>query len=504
MKFDVYFNTDLFVGREEEKKIWEKILEEKERSTRFLEFTGIAGQGKTELLKYFYSTTKKQTKCLAAYIDLEQAKFYRPEIYPIIKEIAGFFSGNIETYALSLKLDDKLLIYIEELRVYQQGLWGDPETADRNSIDRKEKELIQDFIAGLGELLSEYKIVLCFDSTECAYPAALQQLEDQILQVFIDNKNLIVVFAGHQRWGWTNRKVRRQVNRNRHHLEPLSREASGELIARLLNQEELAPEDKEYLLDKMWQLTLGHPYSSYKFLDFLSESFSKSLTNKIIEEHYSRSIEELVSKIVKNRVLEGVELSPNYPPPEIILSYLAPLRRIEFSTFHFILTRFLLDWFEDKPFLFFEELVAEFQTQTYIFTPWILGAGFDVEEVTRNLLLSDLRINRKEKFIEIQNALIEQYDHWIEQTGDASQIKNIIERLYHTSLLMTEEQEGNITEKITGQLQEYVNRYFTEDYTGSDIRVRDQIDRLKNALKRDKELQKMIDVTSLLKTIESI
>ncbi|RWX46245.1 hypothetical protein H206_00787 [Candidatus Electrothrix aarhusensis] len=503
MKTDIDFNPDLFINREDQKKIWKKLLEE-ESEDRLLEFTGIAGQGKTELLKYFYSETKKQEKCLAAYIDLEQAKFYRPEIYPIMQEIVQFFSGQEDAYAFLYKFNVQLQIYLEEFRGYQQKLWKDPDAADRKPLDRKEKELIQDFISGMSELLSEegYKIILCFDSTERAYQTAIQRLEEQVLEPLISRKNLIVVFAGQQRWGWTNRKLRRQIRR--HQLEPLSREASSELIVSLLKQKELNLEDEKYLLKKMWQLTLGHPFSSYKFLDSLSEGFTQSLTNQVIEKHYKRSIEELIDTVVKSRVLEKLELSHGYPPPEKILSYLAPLRRIEFSTFHFILSQFLPDPFKDKSFFFFEKLITEFQKQSYIFTPWILGAGFDVEPVIRNILLSDLRINHQEKFIEIQQALIDQYDRWIEQTGDASQIKNIVERLYHTALLMTEERVENITEKIAKKLKEYLNSYFTKEYIGNESLVRDQIGRLKNVLERDKELHRMIDAAKLLELIESV
>lgn len=126
-----------------------------------------------------------------------------------------------------------------------------------------------------------------------------------------------------------------------------------------------------------------------------------------------------------------------------------------------------------------------------------------MEPITRNILLADLRLNQKEKFFEIQHALIEQYERWIEQTRDASQIKNIIERLYHRTLLMKEEQkEGQIHETISEELKGFIGRIKLD--TGDPIQNRDQITRLKNALERDKELNEMIDVEKLIDIVQEI
>ncbi|WP_339138415.1 MAG: hypothetical protein WGN25_09070 [Candidatus Electrothrix sp. GW3-4] len=502
IKRDIEFDSDLFVNRKDEKELLGNILNGEEKEKHFLEFTGISGQGKTELLKYFFTETIKGKKWLAAYIDLNEPQFYRPEIYPILQEVVDDFSGKEKISSHFNNFNERLNSYIEELQKYHRQLWDVPETADRKPIDRKEEELLNGFTIILQDLLREYKIVICFDSTERACPSIIHRLEEQILLKFIDNNNFIAIFAGQQRWGWISPTLRRRVKR--HQMQRLSLRDTEEFVDRLLSQNHLSAENKSDLLNKLWMLTLGHPFSSYTFLDFLSAGFRKIVTAEIINEHYNRSIQELIDKVIKNRVLEKLELSSKYPSPEAILSCLAPLRRIEFSTFHFILSRFLPGSFKDQSFSFFHDLITEFQNKIHIFTPWTLGAGFDLEEVTRNILLLDLRINHKEKFIEIQRALIEQYDRWIEQTRDASQIKNIVERLYHTTLLMTEERVENITQNIAKKLKEYLNSYFTKEYIGDEYLVRDQIGRLKNVLERDKELCLMIDVTKLLEIIESV
>lgn len=347
----VEFNPDLFVNREPEKQLWRRVLEGKEAVGRFFEFTGIAGQGKSELLKYFYTASKKERKILSVYLDFDKSKFYRPEIYPVLEEIAAFLREDAPPENMFSQFDSLLDEYLELFRTYQEQLWKKPEIAHRRPVDKKEEELIKAFKDDFGGLLGVYKIALCFDSTERAYPAAMQQIEEHIFQPFIKNENLILVFAGQQRWTWTLRDLRRQIER--HSLSPLSKEDSSTLIDCLLSQGNITADDREELLEKMWELTLGHPFSSYKFLDFLSDGFSRtSLTKTIVDEYYRPSIKELINKVIKHRILGRLELSPAYPEPETVLSCLAPLRRIEFSTFHFILSSFLSEWFQDKPFLF--------------------------------------------------------------------------------------------------------------------------------------------------------
>ncbi|MCI5211002.1 MAG: hypothetical protein D3910_19940 [Candidatus Electrothrix sp. ATG2] len=110
----------------------------------------------------------------------------------------------------------------------------------------------------------------------------------------------------------------------------------------------------------------------------------------------------------------------------------------------------------------------------------------------------DFRINRKDEFIEIQGLLVKQYDDLIKKSRDASQIKNIIECLYHTSLLIDKENKV-ATEEIIRIMQGYLSRYFIiEEYAGSELMVREQIGRLENALQQDNELKDMLNISRLM------
>lgn len=491
----VYFDAELFVNREIERELVENLLSGK-IDQRLLEFTGIAGQGKTELLKWTYTQAKSASNVLSAYIDLESSEYHRPEIYPILETI----SAHLSSPQVFDSFNKVLFTYTEEFRKYQRQSWEDSRNASRTQVNDLEKELIKQFKAGLTQLLASHKIVLCLDSTEKAYSLALKQFEEEILQYYTDNPNFILVIAGQHRLNWI-RSLRRHVKT--HPLGLLNRDATRDLMDRLAKNNDLTIEDREYLLEQMWKLTLGHPFSSYKFLDILTDSFKKSLTKEIVENHYARSIEDLIQKVIKNRILEHLKLSAVYPPPETVLTHLAPLRRIEFGTVWFMLNTFLGDRFHDKPFIFFEQLLAEFQNNSDVFTPWVLGTGFDLEDVTRNILLSHLRINQHDLFMEIQEKLAKQYDIWVSQTRDASQVKNIVESLYHQAMIATEKQSDDVTLVVQNKLEAYLGDYFTTEFTGSEVQLHEQFDRLKKSLERDKELSQMTDPSVLLKAIEN-
>jgi hypothetical protein len=491
----VDFNPDLFANREIERELVENLLSGK-IDQRLLEFTGIAGQGKTELLKWTYTQAKSAKNILSAYIDFGAAEYHRPEIHPILETISAHLVSPQEFDSFN----KVLFTYTEEFRKYQRQLWEESRTADRTLVNDLEKELIKQFKNGLNQLLASHKILLCLDSTERAYSPAIKLLEEEILQDYTDNPNFILVIAGQHRFNWSQRSLRRQIKT--HPLGRLDQDATRDLISRLAKNKDMTIEDREYLLEQMWKLTLGHPFSSYKFLDILSDNFNKPLTKDILKAHYARSIDDLIQKVVKDRILEHLELSPVYPPPEEVLMFLAPLRRIEFGTVWFMLNTFLGDWFQDKPFIFFEELLAEFQNHSYVFTPWVLGAGFDLEDVTRNIMLSHLRLNQHDLFMEIQEKLAKQYDIWVSQTRDASQVKNVVESLYHHAMIATEKQ-ADVSLVVQNKLEAYLGDYFTAEFIDSELQLHEQFDRLKRSLERDKELSQMTDPSVLLKSIES-
>lgn len=493
------FNPDLFIDRKAEKELVKDLLSEKETEHRILEFSGIAGQGKTELLKWAY-TEAKTKKLLSAYIDFERSEYHRKEIYPILETIAAQLSAETHVKAFFDPFVQTLPSYVDEFNRYYRGLWENPGTADRKPLIRLEKELIGKFNTGIRGLLLSCKLVLCLDSTDKAYEIAIREFEQQFLQNFADSPNFILLVAGQQRFDWLKPHLQKRVSRCQ------LRRFEYEEVRKFLNQydkiKQLNIEDQEQLLSQMWNLTLGHPFSSYKFLDIMSDGFKKRLSRDIVSTVYPRSVKSLIKNVITDRMLANLDIGENYPSPEKILFYIAPLRRIEFVTLWFALTTFLGDWFEKKPFIFFEELLEEFQKHTHIFSLWKLGQGFNMEEVTRSILLSDLRINNCEQFVEIQKILAGQYDIWVSQTRDASQIKNIVEKFYHHTMLLKETRPDNVDNIIQHELKRYLDLYFTTEFIPDEVRLHEQLDRLAKDLEGDRELSQMTDIPTLLDIIE--
>ncbi|WPD24738.1 MAG: hypothetical protein SD837_09275 [Candidatus Electrothrix scaldis] len=491
----------LFINREEERNILEEVLGNEEYHDRIFEFTAIAGQGKTELLKYLCDATRERSNCLVAYVDVYESTLGRPEISPILSDIAESIISGTQNKKVFGKFDASVRDYNKCFSSYHVEFLKNPKTANRQAVEEKERSLITHFKAGLNKLLSKgYKIVLCFDATEFSCcRVAMQRFEEQVLQELIVDKNLIVFFAGQQRWRCVTRELRRQITRQP--LLPFTRKYSEQFIEDFLSRKNVSVENKVHLFYKTWDLTKGHPFSTYKMLDSLTAGFEdKHLSKRKVTALYPKIITELIEKVIKNRVLYKMKLnSAYYPPPEKILLYISPLRRIEFYPVSFILSRFLPDWFKDKPGQFVEELIADFQKQTHVLaTKLEFGASSHLEEVTRNILLFELQINRNKELIKILNALIKEYDVWIKQTEGDSQIKYIIDRLYYKVRLMRVEDKENIVSIIADELHIDLDRYFVTNHSGSEHRIDCQFERLKEELSCDEELKCIIDIEKLI------
>lgn len=492
----VSFDPELFVDRKKEKKLFFDRVRAKTRRA-YLEFNGVAGQGKSELLKWIYHNAKKEGY-IAAYIDFEFPQYHRPEIYPILETIADHLTIQTSLDAFR-SFQEKLPLCLEKLQKFYRDSLENPHEADRRPLKALEDELVSAFNKELTSLLKEHKIVLCLDSTEKAYLLALRNFEDQILQYHAREQNFMLVTAGQERVAWKNDEIRKLVERRE--LSRLDSKGVQEQVKSLSRKLKFDVQESEQIFSKMFQLTLGHPFSNYKLIKFWTNEFSSPLSETIVEEQFAKSIQGLIRDIIEDRILERLRLSEEYPPARDILWYLAPLRRIEFGTLWYVLSTFMPQWFEEKPFEFFEKLMEEFQ-KTYIFTPFQLGIGYALEPVVRNILLWDMRINAHKEYVKVQETLSDQYDNWVKQSRDATQIKNIVERLYHYATYLKETRPENLDEFVQSELRRYLNAYLTPEFAGGDFALREQFNRLYSTLDSDKELTTLLDIPELLDIIK--
>jgi hypothetical protein len=185
-----------------------------------------------------------------------------------------------------------------------------------------------------------------------------------------------------------------------------------------------------------------------------------------------------------------------------MLWFLAPLRYIAMSTFRYVLSTFMNDRFRDKNFILFEQLAGEFQ-QTAIFTEWRLGNGFNMDPLVRHFLLSDMHINDVEQYLDMQEQLSDHYDALVAQTQDATQIKNMVERLYHYAVFLWGTQPNTVNGTFQEAVQEYLDTYFSVQEERSAEVLRDQAGRLYRALKNDEELGNLVNIVTVLGQIEA-
>ncbi len=499
MKSDVvvFFEHELFVDREKAKQEFLNCLSSK-IAPLFLEFHGVAGQGKTEFLKWIYANPQHEHYA-AMYLDLERAEYYHYDLYPMLETMSAQLAQQIDPL-LFQNVRAMLPLYIQELRVFYGMSINAPNPAKPAALQAEEQTLIRSFLDEMQSILTWRKVVLCLDSTEKAYTKIFQAFERQILSDLAHHHNFLLVAAGQERITWQTTNIRNRIRPlTLVNFDPKWIQQQIEQISHLKH---IQITDHEFILKKLNQLTGGHPYSNYRFLNFWSNGFTIPLDKSRVEHQIAAGIHHVIQHVLEGRILARTTLDEAYPQAKTILWFLAPLRHIELSMFRYVLTKHLPDFFEGKPFTFFERLMGIFQ-RTSIFTRWHLGSGFETNPAVRNLLLGDMRVNNPAFFLQMTEDLQQQYDYKVQKTHDATQIKHLIEHLYHYAVCLktTQPNYDNIDEMKT-ELTRYIHTYFTQEYVDDEMVLREQLNRLYNGLDDDEELAELIDVSVLLTMIQ--
>lgn len=502
----VPFAENLFVGRSKETQLFTDIISADEHV--YLEFIAVAGQGKTELLKSIYHRASKENY-LAAYVDFgDKEAYHRSEIYRILETIATQLDAQVSSRPFQL-FQKELTAYVDQLRQVGLDFWTDPKSADHLRIIKKEEDVNEAFHQGLKTILLQNdwkRLVLCLDSTEKAYDVAFYKFEQRILGNYVNNPKFMIVSAGQRRMVWKNDAIRHLIQS--HNLPCLEPDEVYKQIRAILNTKDIILEDDQAVADVVWDMTRGHPYSSYRLLNMLTNDFTqRSLNAAIIRSRRNESIKKLIRQVVHERMLEEFALTEEYPPLEEILWHLAPLRHIELGMLQHVLTR-SIEQCRGESLPFFNKLLGELQ-RMYIFERWQFGRGYDLNPTVRNLLTEDMRTNAFNEFLANHEHLIKEYERLIPRSDPVSRIKFIVEALYHrTVLLHTKGQERQaIFDLIHEQLLGYLNTYFKPERfspPNKPLRLYESLEQLRQALYTDHELQQEchLDTKVLAEDIE--
>ena len=473
----VPFVPELFANRREEQQIFLDLLYARKLPKRHLEFTGIAGQGKTQFLKWIYHNPRGENY-FPAYIDFEaDADYYRAGSHAVLKAIAEQFASTLDS---------------EAFHSFRNVIISSDDSCDETS-------LIASFNQDLTKLLNFHKIIFCLDSTEQFPSANFQQLEELVLYPHAAHDNFMFVAAGQMFRKW-NPKIHRQIQRRK--LANFSPECIDEQAEKLLAVKEIFAEDKDVILEKIRELTLGHPLSCYTLLRVLTHRFEGALNQFVVQDvqRLQEAIEILIEDVIEGRILRRVD-SSSTPALKDILWHLAPLRWIEIGSLKHVLSHFLGEQLRQVKITYFQELMQELLNKD-IFIERDLVRGSRITPVVRNILLSDMRLRQRRSFIEIHGSLHGYYDRCVRKTHDATQIKNILETLYHFASFLRETQPNYIDSLLQEQLHEYLQMYFTREAFRDDIDLLEQFSRLASEIQQDRDLHKLANIDGLLSLLD--
>jgi hypothetical protein len=441
------FNKTLYVSRPKEQALFLEAL----ANGYYLDIYGMTGLGKTEFLKWIHDS-QKQHDYLCSYVDLAADDL---DIYNLIAE-----------------------------QLFDETVFPDDPFAEFKEIAYSQTSLSEDetFNKGLQNILTTYKVVLCFDNIQ-ATAATWQQFAEKVLESQHPT-NLIVITTG-QKPLQLAPKLRQRAKSV--FLSYLTEKAVEEFIQRLSQVKGFNVDDD--VVSDIFRLTQGHPLSIALLVELWTNGFERDL-NAV---NLPQGIDQLMQAVVENLILNQLQLGAGYPAPKDILQAIAPLRYILRSSQRDLLSKFLPDSFANKPPFFADRLFGEFQKVNLY--DWKEGFGHSLNPVVRQILLEDMRLNAREKFFDIQKTLVEMYDKLIRDNKGESQY--LTEKLYHTAILL--EQAPDINDRLAEEMQTYLDTYFV---SAALLTEADQqfIMRLREKLGADTELAEHVE--ALLSVID--
>lgn len=300
------------------------------------------------------------------------------------------------------------------------------------------------------------KIVLCIDNTDAITAKDWQIFEENIAKY----PDLILVTTSQTHTPFHN-KLKQRLK-----LITLSNFSKTQIIEGFEVQEDVA--------DELLKTTNGHPFS----INFLLQQPSSNIS-------------ELITVLIEENILNQLELEVDPHEAKLFLQTIAPLRYILPRSQHHLLLHFLSQYETQQPFLAVR-LSSEFQKINLL--TWESGIGYKLNSTIRNLLLTEILQTNKQKFLVIQNSLVELYDNMTHESLGESKITRFTEKLYHYVVFLTAKESEEINQLVAKEIQSFLNQNFESD---SELLIP-----LKQTLTDDTELAELIEVESLINIID--
>ena len=450
-----------FVDREEQIEFVKAVLRDLSTGTelhrRIVEYDGVAGVGKTTLLRQVQGIcTEAGIACI--YFDFSSDLFDGDAeialLYAIVETTAD---APLQAMAFRKAVDE----YNHARRQNGTNEDSDPELCFLR------KRVAMEFL----RCLRGRRLIILLDSLDRAPTRALVFLEQEIMVQLTSSNPIIIILASRKKIGWTSYGVKRLLLSQR--LEPFSRQDSVEHIESLGRRE---------CADEIYEITNGHPMSNIvikNLLDQIEIAINRKIRCEDFGDYECRLVKALEREVVRNRIMQTV--APELYP---IFRVLSITRRLDVAVLAVVIAADMpsLRWDLDE-----SQALLENLRSTDLLEWSEAKRGYILDTTTRLVLSLEMRFSNPDKYLEITKSLIDYYEQEIQREVEP---RAIVEALYHLADRFRIEDKRYDVEIASGQIHRlqawlapYLRRMEQEKGT-----VLSRLEELRNLAVVDKDL----------------
>ena len=378
-----------FVNREEELS-W--ILDPARRGegSLVLNFYGVAGIGKTRLLREACEKAKGLSfNCW--FVDLKGA----PD------------DPQGPSSALLNLLSDEL------------AQSPQPPSPEELSLARREPAALVRLL-----LRKEGILLLFFDSTEALQTdrAFWRWAEDNVIGPLVLTGRTIQVFAGRSPVNWQRYEVRLAVRL--YELSPLEESFASEHIENeLIRHSPGAPPDLSPLVEALYDLSQGHPLTEEELAAYAAANLDEALKNP--DSFRARLGQDVITRIVDDYLLQGVEA-----PWADVIKWACVLRRFDAFMLERFLRRAVPDLVGEHNEGFFVEGIRILRNAHLV--TWKAERGYHLHDLLHKIMTRHLKLSAPRFFQDAHRHAAEMYEEMAKECADDEEKKRYLnEAKYH-------------------------------------------------------------------------
>jgi len=463
-----YPTTTIIIDRDEEKKKVQEALRaiRADRTPRaiVLEFYGLAGLGKTRLLK------ENREQCRQAGVPFAFA------------DLSGARTPDQLMDHLMRQLDLQGFMLPNGLEVVFDAYWHATGEANLQPV-------ANEFVRYLEAILHRPQLLaLILDTTNACSESFLQWLSRDILLPLCGYNRLLVILAGRAKvedWAPEFRQVPESFE-----IKPFTVQETEEHIRHLPNGAQYAPAAKE-----VQKLTWGHPYSNEAIVYWLNQlgiDASHIVDNRV----------EL-ARCLRTAIIEGYIMKSLEPWLHSLLEVAAIPRRFDGYVLKTLIANFLPELDGNRPMQYYIVRIADLiGTRLVSAKP-----AYQADKLLRQMQGTYLVILEPDRFKALHTLMAGICEEELQQKKRAQLKPDVdleVERIYHLAQLLWLQQEQGATidfaQELCRSLQQDLAAYFVHSEEVDEIKVME----LSDALQKDEEIVALIfpAISQMVETVE--